>query len=144
MLWRNAKGYPVAVRRVLQVLVVCIAAAMLVSGCGPGPDENGAGAVARNFYGALDTGNGAKACAELSPEARHKLVESAGTACAKAVTSLQLSGRTPRRVEVYGQTARVTLDSDTAFAAKFADGWRITAAGCKERPALPYDCQLES
>jgi len=129
-------------RRVLQVFG--IAGVLAVSGCGLGPDEGGAVTAARGFYGALDSGDGAKACAQLSIEARHKLVESAGTACAKAVTSLQLSGRTLRRVEVYGHGARVVFDSDTAFAANFADGWRITAAGCKERATLPYDCKLES
>ncbi len=141
MLCRLPVGYSYPMHRALPV--VCIAGVIAVSGCGLGPSEAGAVTAARDFYGALQNGDGGKACARLSAEVRHKLMESEGTTCAKAVTSLQLSARSLRRVEVYGRGARVVSDSDTAFAARFADGWHITAAGCKERAAVPYDCELE-
>lgn len=127
------------------LLVLTCAVVLTATGCGVGPGKAGPTATARAFYAALDSGDGAAGCEKLTPEARHKLVASQGADCAKALTSLQLSGGTLRRVEVYGDGARVVLDSDTAFLAKFSDGWRISAAGCKERgKELPYDCQLES
>ena len=103
----------------------------------------GVTAVVRAFYAALQSGDGAAACAGLAPETRHKLEESEGQACPQAVVSLHLSARSVRVVDAYGRGARVVLDTDTAFASRMRDGWRITAAGCKERSNLPYDCQLE-
>lgn len=116
-----------------------------VVGCGLGPDKDGPVRAARAFYAELDGGNGDGACAQLAPETRHKLEESEGEDCAEAVTSLDLSGTTVRAVELFGHGARIVLDRDTAFLGRFPDGWRVTAAGCKERgKGLPYDCQVES
>lgn len=116
----------------------------MVSGCGGVSNKQAeATAVAKAFYAALEDGDGSAACAALSPETRSKLEESEGQPCQEAVTSLHLSARSVRTVDAYGRGARVVLDSDTAFASRMRDGWRITAAGCKERSKLPYDCQLE-
>lgn len=101
-------------------------------------------AAAETFYVALDRGDGEAACALLTPETLHKLEQSEGEACPKAVTSLELQGKEVRRVEVHGEQARVQLDGDIAFLARSAGGWRIAAAGCKERPERPYDCELEN
>ncbi len=128
--------------RALPVLTALIVVG--VAGCGAGPDKGGPARAAQAFYSALGSGDGTAACVELAPEARHKLEQSGDGQCAEAVTSLNLSGETIRRIEVFGRGARVVLDSDTAFLAKFPDGWRITAAGCKERKERPYDCQVES
>ncbi len=123
---------------------IIVTAALMVSGCGGASDKRaGVTAVVRAFYAALQSGDGAAACAGLAPETRHKLEESEGQACPQAVVSLHLSARSVRVVDAYGRGARVVLDTDTAFASRMRDGWRITAAGCKERSNLPYDCQLE-
>lgn len=125
-------------------IIVFSAAATMLTGCGQVADKRDAVAgLSRSFYGALQDGNGAGACAVLAPETRHKLEESAGEACPKAVSSLHLPAGSIRGVDAYGRAARVRLDKDTAFAAKTPGGWRITAAGCQERSKLPYDCELE-
>jgi hypothetical protein len=45
---------------------------------------------------------------------------------------------------VYGDQAQVRLAGDTAFAARFPDGWKIVAVGCVRRPQRPYDCTVEA
>jgi hypothetical protein len=128
------------VRRALLVVALVVG----VAGCGVGPDKDGPTRAARAFYAALARGDGPGACAQLAPQPRHKLEESEGESCAEAATSLDLSGTTVRSVDVFGHGARVVLDGDTAFLGRFPDGWRITAAGCKESgKELPYDCQVE-
>lgn len=126
-------------------LLLALAAAAVSAGCSsPGQERAGASAAAAAFYAALDRSDGSGACALLTPETLHKLEQSEGKPCAKAVTSLDLQGKQVRQVEVHGEQARVQLDGDTAFLSRFAAGWRVTAAGCQERPELPYDCDLES
>jgi hypothetical protein len=120
------------------------AVAVLVTGCsatvGPGDPARGA---AEAFYAAVGQGDGAAACALLAPEAVATLEQSAQEPCATALPGEQLPAAQVRRVQVFGQSAFVELDGDTAFLGRFPDGWRVTAAGCRERPARPYDCQVE-
>jgi hypothetical protein len=47
-----------------------------------------------------------------------------------------------RHADVFGQWARVVLDSDTVFLASFPGGWRVVAAGCQPQGERPYDCTL--
>lgn len=109
-----------------------------------GPDKSGPSGATQAFYSALAGDDGARACAELAPETLQKLEESEGKPCDEAVTSLGLTATPVQRVEVFGHGARVVLRSDTAFLGRFPDGWRITAAGCKEQgEERPYDCQVE-
>ena len=35
------------------------------------------------------------------------------------------------------------MDSDTVFLARFGALWKVTAAGCKLRPGVPYDCAVK-
>lgn len=129
----------------LSGLALALAAVAASTGCSsPAQERAGASAAAGAFYAALDRSDGETACALLTPETLHKLEQSEGKSCAKAVTSLDLHASAVRQVEVYGEGARAELDGDTAFLARFAAGWRVVAAGCKERPELPYDCDLEN
>lgn len=143
MLPASGSGYVAAVRRLW--IIVVAAGLTLVGGCGGGVADkrDAAAGVARSFYGALEHGDGTAACSALAPETRHKLEQSEGEACPEAVLSLHLAAGSVRTVDAYGREARISLDDDTAFASKMPDGWRIIAAGCKERSKLPYDCQLE-
>lgn len=99
---------------------------------------------AEAFYAALANGDDARACDLLSPDARSSLEQSSDQPCEQALPGEQLPAAQVRRVQAYGQTAFVELDADTAFLGRFRDGWRITAAGCKERADRPYDCLVEA
>lgn len=48
-----------------------------------------------------------------------------------------------RHVDVYGNQARAVLAADTLFLSRFPDGWKVTAAGCEERPDKPYQCEIK-
>ncbi|MGH3331739.1 MAG: hypothetical protein ACRDPJ_10615 [Nocardioidaceae bacterium] len=46
-------------------------------------------------------------------------------------------------VSRFGNQAEVKLIGDTAFLAEFGTGWKVVAAACTHRAALPYDCQVK-
>jgi len=118
--------------------------AVLLPACSAAvPDGDPARTAAEAFYTAVARGDGAAACALLAPEALSSLEQSTDQPCEQALPDEQLPFSPVRRVQVYGQAAFVELDDDTAFLGRFPDGWRVTAAGCQERPDRPYDCQLE-
>ena len=55
-------------------------------------------------------------------------------------------GRGTGLVVVAGHSAQVRYSGDTVFLARFDDGWRVTAAGCRRvstDPAVPYDCAVD-
>lgn len=116
------------VREVTSVL--CLAA---LSGCGAGGGQAPSRA-ALGFAQAVSAGDGAAACAMLAPGTRHELESSAGLPCTKAVLRQHLPSATRVAVsERYGDEARVVLDDDTTFVARFSIGWRVVAAGCRDR-----------
>ena len=45
-------------------------------------------------------------------------------------------------LDVFGTAAQVRFEDDVYFLGQFPDGWRITAAGCDETAAEPYDCDV--
>jgi hypothetical protein len=76
---------------------------------------------------------------------RAQLVSDQGERCAKAVLHLDLSGRTPDKVDVYATEARVRLaGGDTVFLNVTRQGWRVDALGCKPHGKGPYDCEATS
>ncbi|MEU8984383.1 hypothetical protein [Streptomyces sp. NPDC048309] len=122
--------------------VVC---AVCLTGCSTlGEREAAASRAALRFEESVRQADGTRACAALAPETRQELEESAKMACAKALFEEQLShAGAVRGVQVYGQQARVVLNTDTLFLSAFPAGWKITAAGCVPRPHQPYQCQVK-
>ena len=119
---------------------LCTAAA----GCGTGSDERDARRAAEKLYTAVADKQGGPACATLTPAAAHALEQQEREPCARAVTSVQLSGSRASRVRVYETSATVSFaGGDTAFLDYTDEGWRVSAAGCKPMGQEPADCELE-
>jgi hypothetical protein len=124
---------------------VAAAAAVALVGCGTGGSERDAKATVERFYAALQSRNGAAACAELTNGARSSLEQQEKEPCAKAIVSLQLSPASPSGAQVIVTSAIVRTDKgETAFLDQTSAGWRISDAGCKKNPGQTYDCELES
>lgn len=129
-----------AVARTVALAVACLAG---VSACGTGPGGPEAAAAAQTFAQQV-TAAPEEACDLLSEQVRQDLEDRAKAPCAEALPELELPQASGQRtVDVYEQHARVVLEGDVMFLARFADGWRVTAAGC-EGPGgdEPYDCEL--
>jgi hypothetical protein len=118
---------------------------LATAGCGSIGDRGQSAATAAvRLLTAVDSRDGAQACAVLAPETAAELEESAGKPCAQAVLDEDL----PKPGEVtgsavYGQWAQVRLTDDTLFLGAFPGGWRVVAAGCEARGDQPYDCTLQ-
>jgi len=124
--------------------VVLLALAGLWAGCGERSDD--ATAVVERFQTALDGGDGAGACAELSEQTASALEQQEGHPCDEAILDLDLAaGREVAGTSVYVTSASVSLaDGDTLFLDEASDGWEISAAGCRpSAPDQPFDCELE-
>ncbi len=125
------------------IAVVLVAGAVLVA-CAP--VESGPAHRAAHFYAAIEADDGAGACADLAPEARASLERREGASCAEAIVKQELPSVEGRgEARVYGSAAQVLHPGETAFLSRFADGWRVTAAGCppvtdRDRP---HDCAIE-
>ena len=117
----------------------------LATGCSSGgPDPSLSGSAARQFHEALTDNETAVACELLAPGTREELEQSAKTSCPQALARADLpDAATVSSADVYGTSARVVLDGDTVFLARFGTQWKVTAAGCKARPDLPYDCDVK-
>jgi hypothetical protein len=133
-------------RRSLAVVLVALAAA--AAACGQSDDRDQVRAVAERFFAAVEGGDGAAACEQLSEDARSTLEREEEQPCREAIASLELEGGELGAVEVYLTNAKVDLASgDSAFLSLTADGWRLTAAGCQpeegEPADVPLECELE-
>ncbi|MFJ8588382.1 hypothetical protein ACIRD2_27545 [Streptomyces sp. NPDC093595] len=100
------------------------------------------------FERALGTGEHERLCSALAPATREELEQSAGSGCREAIGDAVVereiaAGGAVRGVDVYGERARVVLERDTVFLARFPAGWRVTAAGCRPRPQRPYQCTIK-
>jgi hypothetical protein len=124
-------------------VLLVVAGAGMVGGCtGPGADE---AAQAATSFEQLVADRPDRACDLLAGHTREAVEKSAKTSCAEALPGLDLpSGSTMQSVEVYGHDAQVRLADDVVFLARFADGWKVTAAGCKPGSVVdaPYDCNV--
>jgi hypothetical protein len=125
-------------------MAIVLTMALSVSGCGSGRTA-APSRVALSFSKAVAGGDGESACALLAPETRRELESSAGKPCAQSVLEQDLPvSHSVAKAEQYGYEALVVLDADTAFVSRFSLGWRIVAAGCKDRgKELSYDCTLK-
>ena len=115
---------------------------MALSGCSSG-NEDAVTRTSEQLHASLRGNDGAAACELLSDDAQQELAES-GSSCATAVTETGIpdSGQVVE-VTVYGTAAQVRYDEDVVFLGEFADGWKVTAAGCSPRADAPYDCQVQ-
>lgn len=120
-----------------------LAGVVLLGGCtGPGADD--AGRAALSFEQLTGTAP-AQACDLLAGRTREALEKVSKAACADALPASDLpSTLSVQTVRVYGHDAQVVLDGDVVFLARFADGWKVTAAGCRagSSPDEPFDCDV--
>jgi hypothetical protein len=127
------------------LLLLCLTA----TGCGRGEDRDRATEVATKFLQAVGAGDAAVACGLLADDTRKALEDEELKSCGQAIGSVQIEPGAPTAVELYLTNAKADLDNgDSAFLSLTADGWRISAAGCKTGdgpPAdAPMDCELEA
>lgn len=127
---------------------LCVAAGFLlgvglVTGCnGPGADQ--ASQVAVSFE-QLAGSDGAQACDLLSGQARAAVEKAAKKPCAEALPDEDLpAASSVQSVQVWGHDAQVMLAGDVVFLARYAEGWKVTAAGCTpgSQPDEPFDCDV--
>jgi hypothetical protein len=129
---------------VLRQPIMGLFAVAALCGCTSDLAQREAAAAAMQFVQATPV----QACQLLAPDTLEELSDDAGTSCAVAMAQLNL----PRRgaiqtVEVAGESAQVKLEDQVIFLARFPEGWRVTAAGCRRTDADPsnsYDCEVES
>ncbi|GAA3115992.1 hypothetical protein ACFQ0X_40735 [Streptomyces rectiviolaceus] len=121
-----------------------------LSGCGSVQErEDSAAAAVSRFQESLRASDTARGCAALAPGTRDELEQTAELPCTRALPDAGLPGAgLPEAddvsvVDVYGRQARVVTNRDTLFLSSFPGGWKITAAGCAERPGMPYQCLVK-
>lgn len=116
-----------------------------LGGCGTDVERSEASRVADAFV-AAEAGAPQAACDRLAPRAVED-VEDDGEQCATVLADLGLPTAGARAdTTVAGHSAQVRYAGDTVFLALFADGWRVTAAGCDRTstdPAVPYECSID-
>ena len=119
------------------------------AGCGRSGDREHATAVAERFFTAVESGDGATACEQLSVDAREKLEQDELKPCREAIGEQDIQPGAPARVDVFLTNAEAELDNgDIAFLSQTQEGWRLSAVGCKpaaEPPSEePMDCVLDA
>ena len=134
-------------RRALAIglLLLCLGAA----GCGRSGDRDRAAEVAERFFAAVNSGDGAAACAQLAPDTRKALQDDEQKPCREAIGTLSIEPGALTGIALYLTNAKADLDNgQSAFLSQTADGWRLSAVGCKPGdgpPAdAPMDCELEA
>lgn len=122
--------------------VLALLPPLTLSGCGSGQDQ----AVrerAQFFEDAIVAKDWAGACDLLAPETRSELEAAAGKPCTGALPEEGLPAPgSLDRVDVFGTMAEVRYQGETLFLSRFADGWRLLAAGCTPQHPKPYDCAV--
>jgi hypothetical protein len=131
-------------------LMVALAAAAVLAGCGTSGDARESRAVVERFYDALRQDDGSAACAQLSASAMQALESQSGQSCESAVTRLDYEGGAIERTQVFITSARVDLrGGESAFLDREPGlGWRISAVACKAElgpPSKhPMECEVET
>lgn len=124
--------------------VVAVVAALALAGCGADLERDGAARAADAFTSSAAS-DPVAACAVLAPRTLESLEEDGP--CPQSLPATELPDAGDRRqVTVAGHSAQVRYAGDTVFLALFADGWRVTAAGCARRSddgAVPYGCSVD-
>lgn len=123
--------------------LLCLA--LSIAGCGPSAGRlDDVQAAAEGFLQARDARDGAAACALLAPETKDQLEQDQQQDCTQAVVEVQLpAAGGPETTRLYSGQALVVSSGQRLYLARFPDGWRVTAAGCQQRPELPDDCEVQ-
>jgi len=127
--------------------IAVLAIALATGGCARDGDQDAVRSVADAFFAALGSGDGERACAQLSPDTRAELESQEQSTCSDAITGLGLDEGTVVSANVYVLNGMVELSNgEAAFLDQGEQGWRIAAVGCKPsaKPVdRPFDCEVE-
>lgn len=121
------------------VPVCAVAAAFVVSGCGASSERDPVQDVATRFVTAVARSDAATACSLIAPRAVRRMKDK----CAQVLPTFGLPSDRPDSIQVWGDTAQARTSGDTLFLRRFADGWRIVAAGCVPHGEDPYECEVD-
>ncbi|MEV4392494.1 hypothetical protein [Nonomuraea sp. NPDC049607] len=117
--------------------------ALLLAAVGCAVDTTSPARAAERFHAAVAAHQENAACGLLARTTADKLPDP-GQTCAQALGDVKLGpGGRVTEVNVWGNEAQVRLAGDTVFLHRFADGWRVKAAGCRPVRDLPYECEVE-
>ncbi|HKP90237.1 MAG TPA: hypothetical protein VJT75_09710 [Thermoleophilaceae bacterium] len=107
-------------------------------------DDPAAARTVERFSAAVQRGDGATACRELSAATIDSLEQQEREDCSRAVLRLGLKGGRVSRSDVAERSAKVDVGEDgSVFLDNTRRGWLITAFACKPVEARPYDCEVE-
>jgi len=121
-------------------LLLCLG----VAGCGRAEDRSQATGVAERFFAAVESGDGAAACRALAPDTRKALEDDEQKPCREAITGLEIEPGAITRLDLYLTNGEAELDNgDSAFLSLTAEGWRLSAVGCKPADGPPADVPME-
>ncbi len=116
---------------------------LVLTGCGSTQDGTVRDVAAR-FYAAVEARDGTQACRLLSTDTRQELAQSSGSPCPRSVLEEDLPRVTGNgTARVFSTTAQVRYRNETAFLARFQDGWKVMAAGCHPTAEERYDCLVK-
>jgi hypothetical protein len=116
------------------------AGALALTGCAAAAEDD-VRAVATAFED--PGGDPQDRCDLLAPATRAVLESEESAPCADVIGDLPLPGGDVTAVEVWTGDAQVRLGGDVVFLTETDSGWRVTAAACRPRGELPYDCEVE-
>ncbi len=106
------------------------------------PDADTAAEVAVDFAADVTSNDSSAACGLLAPDTRSQL-ESGGTPCAQALLKQKVpTGGAIEHTAAFGRGAQVVLRGDVVFLSDFGGRWLVTAAGCRPKDDVGYDCAL--
>ena len=114
----------------------------LCIGCAA-PRDDGVRAAVQDFAAALAARDGERVCDVLAEDTAAEVESTTDTTCAAGVLDEHVPEPGPvEDVELWGAQAQVKAANDTLFLSRFADGWKVVAAGCTPQPGRPYDCEV--
>lgn len=119
-----------------------VAIALPLTACSGSPHRDVVSRVAASFVSAVQRHDGTAACALLSPDARSSVVGATNVPCSKAILTVDEAGKDVTGVQVWGDAAQVRIGDDVVFLRRLQKHWLVSAAGCTQQPAGPYDCDV--
>ncbi len=133
----------------LAICLTAVVAAAAAGGCGAAGERDAVRASAERFYAAVEEGDGAAACAQLSGQTAQALAQQARAPCRSAVLDLRVGRGGVASVTVAITSAEVRLaDGEAAFLDRARHGWLLTAVGCRfdqgAPQRVPADCEADS
>jgi hypothetical protein len=124
-------------------LTTLVLGTLVLCGCGQSHDRRDVRTVTDRFYAAVQGGDGATACAQLSQDTAKELEQQEKKACDAAVGDLGLAPGRIATIQVYITNAKVNLSNGAAaYLDRTAAGWRISALGCRPTEGEPRDHPL--